>query len=168
MLFRSATQGRVRCHTVRLRIRLCLLPVFLVPAALALAQDAFDEQFSKCDEASAPMRTIDTTWEQMSVAGDNLPFGCFDGYFGEGISDTLVRKLSTEWTGLFPAVPRRNHKNGFTKILLESISSVAELTELKTVFELSRVSCPATWEALCKEINHRAKTAIETYQDAEK
>lgn len=85
---------------------------------------------------------------------------CMDGYFGEGVTDAVVKRLATHWNDVFELKPLFEHTPNFESFILYNINSSADEDDLLRINELSLKSCPEGMSNFCKQAGN---LAIDSY-----
>jgi hypothetical protein len=104
--------------------------------------------------------SMQSSWSEMQRAALALPPRCFDGYFAEGISDTLARKMGKDWAGFLAVLAQRPQNEAFFRLVLRSINATLDPADIKTVDALARKSCPNELRARCDAIATQAAAAL--------
>jgi hypothetical protein len=104
--------------------------------------------------------TQKSSWDEMRRAAAVLPPRCFDGYFAEGISDAVVRKMGKDWPGFLAVLANRPEDDAFFRLVLRSINATLDPADIKTVDALARKSCPNELRARCDAIATQAAAAL--------
>jgi hypothetical protein len=108
--------------------------------------------------------TMATSWPAMFRAAASLPAGCNDGYFAEGISDTVVRKMGRDWSGFLGILAAHPKDGKFFSLVLGSLNATLDADDIQVVNTLARKSCPANLSKRCAAISKRAKEALADYE----
>lgn len=111
-----------------------------------------------CEAETAALMTMNSSWEQLFSSGSALPEQCFDGYFAEGISDTLVRNMGTDWQGFIEILDQKANKSRFITLILQSINESLDPKDVDLVVLLSKDRCPQRYKEVCDSIIKRADT----------
>jgi hypothetical protein len=139
------------------------LVLFLMLCLGALTASAEDKP---CEERTKPLMTLKSSWAAISNAASVLPAECFNGYFGEGISDTIVRKSVQDWHGFVDELKKHSALNdNFLLLYLRSLNSTLNPDDIKAVSKLARESCPRGLTKQCGAILDRARVALEDYDN---
>ena len=85
---------------------------------------------------------------------------CMDGYFGEGVTDAVVKRLASHWDDTPKLRPLFEHAPKFESFILYNINSSADEDDLLKINELSFKSCPKGMSSFCKKAG---KLAIDSY-----
>jgi len=118
----------------------------LVPTAFA-ASSATGHY--PCEKETAALMEISSSWSTMYSAAQVLPKRCFDGYFAEGISDALVRKMGQDWPGFILLVEEHAGDSHFFPLVLRSINQTLNPDDVAKVKDLAEHSCPAQTSVKC-------------------
>lgn len=120
-----------------------------------------------CEDKTKPLMTLKSSWAAISNAAEALPAECFSGYFGEGISDTIVRKSVQDWSGFVEELAKHGRVNDkFLRLFLKSLNSTLDPDDIKAVRRLARESCPRSLTTQCSAISDRARVALADYDGA--
>ena len=115
-----------------------------------------------CVKETQALMSINSSWPNLYREASVLPVGCFDGYFGEGISDTIVRKMGEDWPGFIKVLAAHRNNKRFFSVVLDSINATLGADDVEAVYKLSQQSCPSKLASKCKAISQRAtETLIE-------
>lgn len=115
-----------------------------------------------CEKETAALMEIKSPWSEMYRAAQIMPDRCFDGYFAEGISDTLVRKIGQDWPG-FIALLRKEKDTGFIPLVLKSINETLNPNDVAKVKELAQRSCPRDVSSKCAALLKQIDGAFGEY-----
>lgn len=85
---------------------------------------------------------------------------CMDGYFGEGVTDAVVKRLATHWDETSKLIPIFKNTPEFESFVLYNINSSADENDLLKINEVSKNSCPENMSGFCKKVE---KLAIDSY-----
>jgi len=117
-----------------------------------------------CVRQAKPLMTLRSSWDAISGAAVALPAECFDGYFGEGISDTIVRKSTKDWPGFVKELAKHRTPNDkFFLLVLKSINSTLNPDDIKTLGKLTQGSCPHDLAVQCTALSHQVRKALADY-----
>lgn len=111
--------------------------------------------------------TLKSSWPSLYAAAVAMPTECFDGYFAEGISDTLARKMGQDWRGFLATLTAHPKESDFMKLILKSINATLDPADIRVVDRLARNSCPAKHRKQCLAISKRAAGALADYDPPE-
>lgn len=139
----------------------------LVLLAILEPLAAHGAELKSCESATAPLMTLDSSWADISKAAADLPFGCNDGYFGEGISDTIVRKMGQDWPGFIKQLGISSSNDKFFAIVLTSINATLDPDDIQIVLKLAKTSCPRKFKSQCAAIGKKSKEALADYNPPE-
>jgi hypothetical protein len=132
--------------------------LFLVLLLHVLTANAEDRP---CVKQAKPLMTLKSSWDAISGAAVALPAECFDGYFGEGISDTIVRKSTKDWPGFVKELAKHRAPNDkFFLLVLKLINSTLNPDDIKTLGKLTQGSCPHDLAAQCAALSDQARKAL--------
>jgi hypothetical protein len=106
---------------------------------------------------------IKSTWGDIYGAAIALPPACFDGYFAEGISDTIVRKMGQDWSGFLTLLAAHPKDAKFMSLVLKSINSTLDPKDIRVADRLAKSSCRATLRNQCGAISKQAAAALADY-----
>jgi hypothetical protein len=118
------------------------------------------ENTRPCEAETAPLMTLKSSWSEMHLAALSLPSRCFDGYFAEGISEMVTRKMRTDWPGFLALLARLPQEDAFFSLVLRSINATLEINDIKSLDTLARKSCPDEHKARCGAIARQAAAAL--------
>lgn len=114
-----------------------------------------------CEDKAKPLMTLKSSWAAISKAAQALPTECLDGYFGEGISDTIVRKSVHDWSGFVKELTKHNGASDkFFLLFLDALNATLNPDDIKAVSRLARESCPRSLTTQCGAISDRARVAL--------
>ena len=130
---------------------------------LALQLPAIGVADQSCEKPTEPLMTTKSSWNAIYRAAVALPPECFEGYFGEGISDVVVRKMGHDWAGFLAVVSRHHEDNRFFSVVLKSINATLNPDDIVAVYKQARTSCPANLLARCAKITAQSKAALADY-----
>ncbi len=116
-----------------------------------------------CEKQTGPLMTSKSSWNAIYRTAVALPSECFDGYFGEGISDVIVRKMGHDWPGFIRVLSRHQEDAKFFSLVLKSINATLNPDDIVAVYKLARTSCQAVLQEKCNEITARSKSALADY-----
>ena len=119
-----------------------------------------------CENESKPLMTLKSSWATISSAASTLQPQCFTGYFGEGISDVIVRKSVADWAGFVGELAKhKTPHDGFLELYLRSLNSTLNPDDIKAVSKLAKESCPRSLTTQCSAIWDRSQAALADYGD---
>jgi hypothetical protein len=138
------------------------LLLFLMIALLhVLAVNAKNEP---CVDETKLLMTIKSSWSDISKAATAIPEDCFDGYFGEGISDTIVRKSTKDWPGFVKELTKHKAPDDkFLLLVLRSLNATLDPDDLKAFEKLAHESCPNSLKMQCGSLVEQARKALADY-----
>lgn len=113
-----------------------------------------------CEAETTALTTQENSWDQMHRAALALPPRCFDGYFAEGISEALVRKMREDWPGFLALLAKHPREDGFFELVLRAINPTLDTGDLKELDALAHKSCPHAHKARCASIAQEAAAAL--------
>jgi hypothetical protein len=140
--------------------RACASLALMVAFQLSPAVYAADRP---CEKQTAPLMTTESSWHAIYTAAVDLPSECFSGYFGEGISDTLVRKMDHDWSGFLEVMAHHRENKRFFELVLKSINATLNPDDIVALYKQARSSCPAVLKEKCDAIATRSKVALADY-----
>ena len=114
----------------------------------------------ECEAESAPLMDLKSSWPDMYAAAVALPRRCFDGYFAEGISDTLVRKMGSDWSGFISLLTDHPDHAQFLSLVLDSVNATLDPKDVRVVQRLSLKSCPSRFRKECGAISRKTVDAL--------
>jgi hypothetical protein len=106
---------------------------------------------------------ITSSWQEISRAAASFPTGCFDGYFGQGISDTIIRKMRADWPGFLELLAAQPRNKKLFSLVLNSINATLNPDDILAVNHLALNSCTSKLRKDCNAISRRAKAALADY-----
>lgn len=137
--------------------------VFLLLCFSVVTASAEDQP---CENESKHLMTLKSSWAAISSAAGALPAECFNGYFGEGISDVLVRKSAEDWSGFVEELAKHKApRDKFLLLYLRSLNSTLNPDDIKAVSKLAKESCPQSLTIQCSAILDRTQAALADYGD---
>ena len=139
------------------RLIVAVLALWLAPIATVCAEGHPCER-----ETKALMRT-QSSWQEISRAAGALPAKCFAGYFAEGISDAVVRKMGMDWAGFIKTLSHESEGDKFFALVLKSINSTLNPDDIQVINRLALKSCPTALQMRCDAITNQAKAALADY-----
>jgi hypothetical protein len=139
------------------RLIAVVLALWLTPLAVVRAES------HPCEREAETLMTTQTSWQKLSRAADALPPKCFAGYFAEGISDAIVRKMGMDWTGFIETLSHEPEGDKFFALVLKSINSTLNPDDIQVISRLALKSCPSALQLRCNAIAIQAKTALADY-----
>lgn len=104
--------------------------------------------------------TMKSSWPELYRAAVALPTRCFDGYFAEGISDTIVRKMGQNWVGFIAILSAHPADERFMSLVLRSINGTLDPKDIKIVGQRATSECPDTLKIQCGAILQKAAEAL--------
>jgi hypothetical protein len=113
-----------------------------------------------CNPETSPLMTLKSSWHMLYNASIELPDECFDGYFAEGISDTLVRKMGLDWPGFLNILKMHQENKRFMELIIRSINATVNSEDVRVVDELARTSCVDELKQNCAAISKKAAEAL--------
>jgi hypothetical protein len=119
-----------------------------------------------CENESKALVTLKSSWAAIASAAEALPAECFNGYFGEGISDVIVRKSAEDWPGFVAELTKHEApRDKFFLLYLRCLNSTLNPDDIKAVSKFAKESCPRNLAARCGVISDRARVALADYDD---
>ena len=82
-----------------------------------------------------------------------------DGIVGEGYSDSVVKLLANQWIQIETLEGIIKKHPDFREFVLSHIDATTDADDLDKVISLSDKKCPASEQALCKDIYYKATAA---------
>lgn len=138
------------------------LVLFLILSIHLVSANAEDQP---CVAVAKPLMTLKSSWAEISRAAAALPADCFDGYFGEGISDTIVRKGAKDWPGFVQVLAKHGASDDkFFLLVLRSLNSTLNPDDIKAFSNLAQESCPRNLRSQCDAILVQARKALADYE----
>lgn len=138
--------------------------VFASPlvALLCVAHPVFGAENSgrPCEAETAQLMNLESSWSEIYKAAIALPPACFDGYFAEGISETLVRKIAKDWQGFQALLTMYPDESRFMNLVLKSINSTLDPNDIRAVDRLASTSCLVEIQNHCRSISQQAAAAL--------
>ena len=104
--------------------------------------------------------TMKSSWPALYLAAAALPNRCFDGYFAEGISDTIVRKMGQDWAGFIAVLSAHRAEERFMSLVLRSINATLDPKDIKLAAHRATTECPETLKKQCFFILEKAAAAL--------
>lgn len=104
--------------------------------------------------------TQKSSWAELYEAGVALPNRCFDGYFAEGISDTLVRKMGQDWAGFTAVLSAHPVDERFMSLVLRAINATLDAKDIKLAAQRAASECPKALKRQCAAISEKAAEAL--------
>jgi hypothetical protein len=139
------------------RLIVVLFALWVAPSAVVGA----DSQ--PCERETKALMTTHTPWQKLSKVADALPPKCFAGYFAEGISDAIVRKMGMDWAGFIETLSHEPEGDKFFALILKSINSTLNPDDIQVIIKLAVRSCPLALKQRCDAIAIQAKAALADY-----
>lgn len=141
----------------------------LLIIALAFVSSASAQVANKspCESETAPLMTFKTSWDEMHRAALALRPSCFDGYFAEGISDIVVRKMAKDWPGFLQLLAKHPQDDAFFRLVLRSINATLDPDDIRAVDRLALRSCPAAHKVRCDAIANQVAAALADFDPPE-
>lgn len=84
-----------------------------------------------CEAETRALMTMKSSWPELYRAAGALPDRCFDGYFAEGISETIVRKMGQDWAGFIAVLSAHPADERFMSLVLRSINDTLDAKDIK-------------------------------------
>lgn len=116
-----------------------------------------------CEKETEELMSIASSWVELYKASLVLPSKCFDGYFAEGISDTVVRKIALDWPGFLAIWGRQPRDKRFVSLVSKSFNATLNPDHIQAANHLAKTSCPRQLTKQCTEISHLAVAALADY-----
>ena len=134
----------------------------LLVALLCVAHPVFGAENSgrPCEAETAQLMNLESSWSEIFKAAIALPPACFDGFFAEGISDTLVRKMGKDWQGFQTLLTKYPNESKFINLVLRSINATLDPNDIRTVDRLANTACNVKIQNHCRSISKQAADAL--------
>ena len=113
-----------------------------------------------CETQTSVLMTLKSSWPALYRAAVALPNRCFDGYFAEGISDTVVRKMGQDWAGFIAMLSLHRADERFMSLVLRSINATLDPKDIKLAAHRAASECPETLKKQCFSISRKAAEAL--------
>jgi len=141
----------------------------LLLALLCVAHPVYGAENSgrRCEAETAQLMNLESSWSDFYKAAIALPPICFDGYFAEGISDTLVRKMGQDWQGFQTILTKHSNESRFINLVLRSINATLDPNDIRTVDRLANTACNVKIQNHCRSISREAAAALAEYDPLE-
>lgn len=141
----------------------------LLVALLCAAHPVFGAENGghPCEAETAQLMNLESSWSEISKAAIAFPPACFDGYFAEGISDTLVRKMGKDWHGFQTILTKYPNESKFINLVLRSINATLDPNDIRTVDRLANTACNVKIKNHCRSISKEAAAALAEYDPPE-
>lgn len=141
----------------------------LLAAFLCVAHPVYGAENSgrPCETETAQLMNLESSWSNVYKAAIALPSICFDGYFAEGISDTLVRKMGRDWQGFQTILTKHPNESKFINLVLRSINATLDPNDIRTVDRLANTACNVRIQNHCRSISKVAATALAEFDPPE-
>ena len=141
----------------------------LLVALLCVAHPVFGAENSgrPCEAETAQLMSLESSWSEIFKAAIALPPACFDGFFAEGISDTLVRKMGKDWQGFQTLLTKYPNESKFINLVLRSINATLDPNDIRTVDRLANTACNVKIQNHCRSISREAAAALAEYDPRE-
>jgi hypothetical protein len=101
------------------------------------------------------------SWKNLYKTYKESPSFCDDGAYGEGYSDFVVQSLAKYWNRFDELLSFTKKDPSFQSFILKHIDATTDLDDLKTLSKNVREKCPVSEVSFCKEIDKKARAAIE-------
>jgi len=121
---------------------------------------AADNEIYPCEVETKALMTMTSSWEEIYEAAIALPPKCFDGYFAEGISDTLICKMGTDWDGFMKILSENPEDETFLSLILKSINATLSSDDINVVAKHSNSSCIQKNTKECEAISKQAAAVL--------
>lgn len=86
---------------------------------------------------------------------------CLDGYFGEGVTDAIVVRLSKHWDELYQLKSKIQTMDGFEDFILYNVNGTADEDDLQNIITSSKTACPIDMSDFCKKLGKAAEEGYE-------
>lgn len=140
-----------------MRVLLASIVIFFIIYRSAIADEA--ESFP-CAKETEILMSDSSSWESLMDSLDKLPNSCFDGYFAEGISNTVAVKLVKDWPGFFASYSGYKAKASVNNLLIRSLNASLNPDDLEAIVLLANSECPKEHARICSKMSAGAKTAL--------
>ena len=117
-----------------------------------------------CTPETSPLMSIESSWPELYIASVELPEECFDGYFAEGISDTLVRKMGIDWPGFLQVLKTHSENQKFIGLILRSINTTLNSEDVRTVDKLAKDACIEELREYCTAISKKTEKTLKEFE----
>jgi hypothetical protein len=107
-------------------------------------------------------------WKNLYTIYKEAPNYCDDGAYGEGYSDFVVQSLAKYWDRFDELLSFTKKDPSFQSFILKHIDATTDLDDLKTAAKNVHDKCPTSAVSFCKEIEKKARAAIEDIRVYEK
>jgi hypothetical protein len=145
-----------------------LVRATLLVASLNLMQTVCaDDRPYPCEAETAKLMKITSSWNEIYKSAIALSTTCFDGYFAEGISDTIVRKMRKDWRGFLVVLTKHGNESKFMKLVSDSINATLDPNDIRAIGYLAETSCLPEIRNQCRTISNQASTALSEYDPPE-
>ncbi len=149
---------------MRYSIRLFISLVLVNLLSLAQASEHGEVlKFYPCEKETNSLMSISTPWAGMFNAAIELPPNCFDGYFAEGISDAIARKMGKDWNGFMRILQHNAQDEIFFSLVLQSINATLNPDDIHAVNQLAKTSCIKEAYEKCLAISNQIKQVLDEY-----
>jgi hypothetical protein len=108
------------------------------------------------------------SWKNLYEIYKESPSYCDDGAYGAGYSDFVVQSLAKYWNRFDELLSFTRKDPSFQSFVLKHIDATTDLGDLETLSKNVRKNCPASEVPFCKEIDKKARAAIEDIKTYEK
>jgi hypothetical protein len=132
---------------------------------LFISQETFSAETVEhpCEAKTIKLMNVKSTWKELYRAALKLPSNCFDGYYAEGISDTLVRKMGQDWSGFMSILVLHAKDQKFISLILDSINATLDPDDIRIVDKLAQDHCLAKLSIQCSNISKQAAAALQEF-----
>lgn len=126
----------------------------------------FASHLAAATDACPAYSKADLLLEKLYYSWDNIYYyyknygACLDGYFGEGVTDAVVKRLANHWDEIPNLSPLFKHTPEFKSFILNNINSSADENYLLIINKLSKNACPKDMGEFCEKVE---KIAIDSY-----
>ena len=108
------------------------------------------------------------SWNNLYRIYKQTPSGCDDGAYAEGFSDFVVQFMAKHWDRFDELISLIKKDPSFQVFGLKHIDATADERALEASSKNAIHKCPASERSLCKEIDKKARAAIEDIKVYEK
>lgn len=108
------------------------------------------------------------SWNNLYRIYNQTPSGCDDGAYAEGYSDYVVQFLAKHWNRFDDLITIIKKDPSFQVFVLKHIDATTDERDLEAASKNALQKCPASEVSFCKEIDKKARAAIEDIKVYEK
>jgi hypothetical protein len=129
---------------------------------LSSANPANAKPAVSCEALTKPFISDQPDWEEYNSFATDLPDHCFDGYIAEGISDSLIKKINSDWPGFMKFVSKKRDTDAFVRLMFRSINESLAVEDLQKLSTRASMQCDRQTLALCKQISKLSHKALKS------